>query len=133
MKAISTVLEEVQHSVLEMTMDSEWAVLLPAAPAIEATCKVFTLEEDTKPADLMKIIDKCLKDIRRDKSIQAIKSLSLLTAVTQYVKLYAQYKAHGKASKQPCLKASLTIASWIGKGPYFAYQIQHTELYLLKH
>jgi hypothetical protein len=115
--------EEAQHSVLEMTMDSEWAVLPPVAPAIEATCEVFTLEEDTEPADLMKIIDKCLKDVRRDKSIQAIKSLSLLTAVTQYVKLRAQYKARGKVSKQPCLKASLTIASQMGKGPYFARKI----------
>jgi hypothetical protein len=81
----------------------------------------------------MTIIDTCLKDVRRDKSIQAMKSLSLLTAVTKYVKLRAQYKARGKACKQPCLKASLAIASRMGRGPYFAHQIRHTELYLLKY
>ena len=123
MKAISAASEEAQRSVPEMTTDSERAALPPAAPAIEAVHEVFTSEEDTEPADLMKIIDKCLKDVRRDKSIQAIKSLSLLTAMTQYVKLHTQYKARGKVSKQPCLKASLTIASQMGKGPYFARKI----------
>ena len=80
------------------------------ASAIKAAYEVFILEEDTKPADLIKIIDKCLKDVRRDKSIQAIKSLSLLTAMTQYVKLHAQYSIrhtarhpNSHASKQALL------------------------------
>jgi hypothetical protein len=49
-KAISAASEEAQCSVPEMTMDSEQAALPPVAPAIEATCKVFTSEEDTEPA-----------------------------------------------------------------------------------
>ena len=80
----------------------------------------------------MKIIETCLKDIRRDNSKQAMKSLSLLISVTKYVKLRTHYKVR-KACKQLCLKAIITIAHWIGKGPYFAPKIQHTELYLLKH
>src|SRR6266851_506629 len=99
-KVICAVLEEVQCNDPEMTRDSEWSLLLPEAPAIEAACKVIILEEDTEPVDLIKIIDTCLKDIRRDKSIQAIKSLSLLTSVTKYVKLCAQYKACSKVCKQ---------------------------------
>jgi hypothetical protein len=61
----------------------------------------------------MKIIETCLKDVRRDKSKQAMKSLSRLIAVTEYVKLRAHYKAH-KACKQPCLKASMAIARRMG-------------------
>jgi len=80
----------------------------------------------------MKIIETCLKDVQRDNSKQAMKSLSLLISVTEYVKLHTHYKAR-KACKQPCLKASIAIACQMGRGPYFARKIQHTELYLLKH
>src|SRR6266851_4580499 len=99
-KVICTASEEAQCNDPEMTRDLEWSSLPLKAPAIEAMCEVFTLEEDTEPADLIKIIDTCLKNVRRDKSIQAMKSLSLLTSVTKYVKLCAQYKARGKACKQ---------------------------------
>jgi hypothetical protein len=33
----------------------------------------------------------------------------------------------------PCLSVSMAITCWMGKGPYYACQIQHNELYLLKH
>ncbi len=122
-KVICATLEEAQCNDLEMTRDLEWSLLPPEAPAIEAVRKAFTLEEDTELADLIKIIDTCLKDLRRDKSIQAMKLLSLLTGVTKYVKLRTQYKARSKACKQPCLKASVAIASRMGRGPYFARQI----------
>ena len=114
-KVICTTSEEVQHNDPEMTRDSEWSSLPLEAPAIEAMCKAFTLEEDTEPVDLIKIIDTCLKDVRRDKSIQAMKSLSLLTGVTKYVKLCAQYKACSKVCKQPCLKQALPLhLGWAG-------------------
>jgi len=60
-----------------------------------------------------------------------IKSLSLLISVSKYIKLHACYKT-SKVCKQPCLKASIVVAHWMGKGPYFACQICYTELYLLK-
>ncbi len=80
----------------------------------------------------MKIINSCLKDVQRDKSKQAIKLLSLLVSVTEYIKLHTNYRVC-KACKQPCLKASMAIACRMGRGPYFAHQIRHTELYLMKH
>jgi hypothetical protein len=80
----------------------------------------------------MNIIDTCLKDVWRDKSKKAMKSLSLLISVTEYIKLRTHYKTC-KACKQLCLKASIAIAHRMGKGPYLAHKIRHTELYLLKH
>jgi hypothetical protein len=105
-----------------MTEDLEQPSLLPEAAAIEAAREVFAPEEDTVPPDIMKIINSCLKDVRRDKSKQAMKSLTLLISVTKYTKLRAHYRAR-KVCKQPCLKASIAIARRMGKGPYFARQI----------
>jgi len=115
-------LEEVQSTVPDLTRDSEQPSLPLEGPAIEATWEVLRLEESNEPADIMKIIETCLKDVRRDKSNQAMKLLSHLIAVTQYVKLHAYYKAH-KVCKQPCLKASMAIARQMGRGPYFAHHI----------
>ena len=58
--------------------------------------------------------------------------LSYLIAVSEYVKLCMCYKSY-KVCKQPYLKASIVIAYLIGKGPYFAFQICHNEMYLMKH
>ena len=80
----------------------------------------------------MKIIQTCLKDVEKNNSKHAIKMLSQLIAVSEYIKLRARYKTF-KACKQPCLKASIAIARRMGKGPYFARQIRYHELYLLKH
>ena len=111
-----------QSTVPNLTRDSEQPSIPPEAPAIEAAREVLRSEENDELADIMKIIETCLKDVRRDKSKQAMKSLSHLIAVTQYVKLRMCYKAH-KACKQPCLKASMAIARRMGRGPYFARQI----------
>jgi hypothetical protein len=57
--------------------------------------------------------------------------LMQLTAVSEYMELCAQYKS-SKACKRPCLWASLITAHWMGRGIYFACQIHHHALYLLK-
>jgi hypothetical protein len=80
----------------------------------------------------MNIIQTCLKDVEKHNSKHAIKTLSLLIAVSEYIKLRACYN-RSKACKQPCLKASMAIARRMGKGPYFARQIRYSELYLLRH
>ena len=81
-KIISAALEEVQSTVPDLTRDSEQPSLPPEGPAIEATQEVLRLEESNEPTDIMKIIETCLKDVRRDKSNQAMKLLSHLIAVT---------------------------------------------------
>ena len=58
--------------------------------------------------------------------------LSQLIAVSEYVKLRARYQKN-KACKRPCLNASIAIANRMGRGPYFACQIRHMELYLSRH
>ena len=106
-------------------------------PAIEATRTLFTPEDSEVDVSigLTEIIQTCLKDVKllkRHGNARAIKMLSQLTAVAEYVKLRALYRS-SKACKQPCLKASIAIARRMGRGVYCARQIRHNELYLLKH
>ncbi len=101
-------------------------------PAIKATQELFRQEEGNEPADIIKIIKTCLKDVEKHNSKHAIKKLSILIAISEYVQLRARYNK-SKACKQPCLKASIAIAHRMGKGPYFAHQIRYNSLYLLKH
>ena len=127
-------MEKVDITDPEATRDSEWQSLPLQEPAIESTYMLFTPEdiEDNDVIDIKDIIASCLKDAKRNNTTYAIKSLSQLIAVSEYVDLHAHYK-ETKACKQPCLSASISIACRMGKGPYFARQIRHNELYLLRH
>jgi len=118
----------------EATWESEQQSLPLQEPAIESTCMLFTPEEveDNGAIDIKEIIGSCLKDAKRNNTRYAIKSLSQLIAVSEYVDLRARYK-ETTACKRPCLSASIAIARRMGKGPYFARQIRHNELYLLRH
>lgn len=120
-----------QGSTPGITRDSEEPLLSLKAPEIEAARELF-LPKDDEPADIMKIIQACLKDVERHNSKQAIKKLSLLISVSEYIKLRARYKTI-KTCKKPFLNSSLAIARRMGRGPYYARQIRDTELYLLKH
>ena len=98
-----------------------------------------TQEHDTQESstqegteDIMKIIQTCLKDTKKQSTTQAIKSLSQLIAVSNYVELQAQFWRH-KRCKHPCLSASIAIAYCMGKEAYFAHQIRHLKLYLRWH
>ena len=131
---ISKISDDAQRYTPDITSDSEQPSLPFEAPAIEAARELFLPEEDGRdePADIMNIIQTCLRDVHKQNSKHAIKALSVLIAVSEYVKLRAHYRTF-KACKQPCLKASIAIAHRMGKGPYFAHQIRHNELYLLRH
>lgn len=129
---ISAISDNVQRTTLDITRDSEQPSLPLNVPAIEAAQVLFLLEKDNDPADIMEIIQTCLNDIKKHNSKHAIKSLSQLIAVSEYIRLCACYNT-SKACKQPCLKASMAIACQMGKGPYFTCQIRYNELYLVKH
>ena len=77
----------------ETTQDSEQQSLPLQGPTIDAACTLFTPEEleDNKGNNLETIIASCLKDIKRNNTTYAIKSLSHLVAVLEYVKLHACY------------------------------------------
>jgi len=111
--------------------------LPPDKPKIEAA-RILLASEDSGingPKDIFKVIESCLKEskpLSQHNPKRAIKVIQHLTAVSEYVKLRATYKSN-KVCKQPCLKASLVIAHRMGKGVYFARQVRHNELYLLKH
>jgi hypothetical protein len=95
---------------------------------IVATCVLFT-PGDNEPRDIMKTIHSCLKDAKKCKTRCAIKMITQLIAVSEYIKLCARYKKY-KACKRPNLNASIAIASRMGKGSYFARQIRHNTLHL---
>ncbi len=80
----------------------------------------------------MKIIKSCLKDAKKCKTRRAVKIITQLVAVSEYIKLCARYKKH-KVCKQSNLNASIAIASWMGKGSYFACQIRHNTIHLMQH
>lgn len=127
-------MQEAEINEPEVTVDSEQHSLPLQGPAIESARNLFTPEEvdNDEVDDLEKIIGSCLKDAKGQNTRYAIKSLSHLIAVSEYVKLRARYR-NTKACKRPCLSASIAIARRMGKGPYFARQIRHNELYLLRH
>jgi len=108
----------------DVMKDSEQPSLPLQGEAIKSACELFTLEEleDNKANNIMKIIGSCLKDAKKYNTKHTIKSLSHLVAVSEYVQLQAQYQKT-KATKRPCLSASMAIARHMGKGPYFACQI----------
>jgi len=127
--------EEAHAADADVIRNSEVRSLPSDVPAIDAAHVLFASEESEEidgTGDLSKIIQSCLRDVKWHKNVRAIKMLSQLVAVSEYVKLRTHYKLH-KVCKQPCLKASIAIAHQMGKGPYFAHQIQYHELYLLKH
>lgn len=101
---------------------------------IEAAGWLDLNDEDlVEPAkDIFQITKNCMKMVKQLKSGRTVKMMTQLTAVTEYVKLRARYRAHPKC-KRPCLNASLAIAARMGKGPYFARQIRYNEAFLLKH
>ena len=117
--------------------DSDEPLLPLDKPEIETTCTLFTLEhlEVNMSIGLTEIIQSCLKDVKvmkQHNNAHTMKMLSQLIAVSEYIKLRAIYRS-SKACKQPCLKASIAIACWVGRGVYYACHICHNELYLLKH
>ncbi len=75
----------------DLTQDLEWQTLPLQGPAIEAAHTLFTPEEDDRlrPLDIMEIILSCLKEVKKSHTKYAIKTLSQLIAVSEYVKHHA--------------------------------------------
>ncbi len=101
--------------------DLEWESLLLQGLEIVAMCTLFTLAGE-ESRDIMKIIYSCIKEVKKCKTQHAVKTITQLVSVSKYIKLCVWYKKH-KGCKQPNLNASTAIASWMGKGAYFAHQI----------
>ena len=125
MQITAIAVEEAEGDHPDLTRDSEQKSLPLEGHAFEDVQELFTLESE----DISTIIHSCLKDVKKCNSQHAIKTLSKLIAISEYVQLHAWYKKHN-ACKWPCLAASIAIVYSMGKGPYFAYQIRHFELYL---
>jgi hypothetical protein len=126
MQIITRTLEEVGITDPEVMQDLEQWSLPLQGPAINSMRALFTPEEvendDLGANDIINIIGSCLKITKKSTTTYAIKSLSQLMAVSEYVKLRAHYQKT-KACKWPCLSTSIAIARQMGKGPYFACQI----------
>jgi hypothetical protein len=120
--------EAAQAADLALTEELERESLPLQGSEIAAMRTLFT-PEDNEPRDIIKTIHSCLKDAKKCKTRDAIKMITQLVAVSKYIKLRARYKKH-KVCKRPNLNASIAIASWMGKGSYFARQIRHNTLYL---
>jgi hypothetical protein len=82
--------------------------------------------------DILDIIKRCLKDVKKIHTPRAFKAFTQLSAVMQYIKLRERYRRNPSCTK-PCLNASLAIARRVGKDQYYARQLCTNERYLLKH
>jgi hypothetical protein len=125
---------EVETTNADLIRDSEQSALPKQGPAVQAAQDLFNAEaeEDKDHAtDITKIIKSCLKDINKIKSKRALKMLSQIISVSEYIKLRARYRQHSSCTC-PCLNASMAIARRMGKGPYYARQIRYNKLFLLK-
>ena len=120
--------EAAQAADLALTEELEWESLPLQGSEIAATHMLFT-PENNGPRDFIKAIYSCLKDAKKCKTRRAIKMITQLVAVSEYIKLRARYKKH-KVCKWPNLNTSIAVASRMGKGSYFARQIHHNTLYL---
>ena len=85
--------------------------------------------EESQP-NILELVDKCLKQAKALKSARMVNMIMQLTPVAQFVKLREKYCCHGR-SKTPSVSASLAITRRMGKGPYFAHQIQKNDHHLL--
>jgi hypothetical protein len=117
--------------------DSEEAELPVGESVEEPPREWLDVDEDgSESHSIFQIVESCLKDIRKLKMppSRSIGMITKLTAVTQYVKIRERFRLQNKCTK-PSLSASLAIAKRMGKadGVYFARQIRHNEIYLLRY
>ena len=108
-------------------------------PEIEATRELFVNNgikgselDGNSSTSIEEIVAARLKDIKKLKTPRAIKMVTQLTAVAEYVKLRHRYVSNAKC-KRPCLNASLAVARHMGKGPHFARQVRQNEAYLIRY
>lgn len=85
-------------------------------------------ELDDSPPSVGEIVNKLLKSARRHKSFIALYKLQ---AVKNYLELTLKYLRTPRV-KNPRTRASLAVATAVGKGPYFARKIRHLALYIEK-
>jgi predicted esterase YcpF (UPF0227 family) len=107
------------------TRDSEQLALLKQGPAIQAVQDLFgaEAEEDNDYAmDITKIIKSCLKDINKIKSKRALKMLSQIISVLEYIKLCAQYRQHNS-----CISSILKHILLARSIYYLSLQSFHSE------
>ena len=119
--------EEAYAASVHVIRDSEEPSLPSDEPRIKAACELLAsgAPEIDEPRDIEDIIQSCVKEVKTLKQhnhMRTIKMLTQLIAISEYIKLHALYKST-KTCKQPCLRASITIANRMGKGLYFACQI----------
>jgi hypothetical protein len=102
---------------------------------IEAASQWLDINDDDSPKiskDIIEIVKTCLNEVKKLRTARSVKLMTQLPAITEYVKLCTQFRAHLKC-KQPCLNASLAIARRMGKGSYFARQIRQDEAFVRRH
>src|SRR5216683_4460048 len=123
--------KEAEVADLALIENLEWESLLLQGLEIVAAHTLFT-PAGKESRDIIKTIHSCIKEAKKCKTQHAVKAITQLVSVSKYIKLRVQYKKH-KGCKWPNLNASTAIVSQMGKGAYFACQIQHHALYLKRH
>jgi hypothetical protein len=101
------------HETTESTIDvQEW---------LEMDC-----QDDDNGPQLIDIVEALIKSAKRHKSFAA---LFKLESVKAYLGLLQKYEANPRV-KDPKTRASNSIATGVGRGPYFAKQIRRLAVYI---
>lgn len=89
-----------------------------------------TADDEFEPASISigTLVAGLIKDATKHKAFGA---LFKLHAVRNYLELYERYRRIPNI-KNPAMRASLTVAKSVGKGPYLARQIRHLVIYISK-
>ncbi len=89
-------------------------------------------DDASRPANIEEILKNLLQDTRRCQTARSIKSIMVLTALTQFVKLHTRLRNHPKC-RTPVTTASLMASMCMGKGAWFAHKIRVFEAYVRRH
>ncbi|KAI0246235.1 hypothetical protein BJV78DRAFT_1286618 [Lactifluus subvellereus] len=100
----------------------------PAPPAVSFLNPTADDEFGPEHIPTGVIVAGLIKDATKHKAFGA---LFKLHAVRNYLGLHERYRLIPNV-KNPAMRASLTVAKSVGKGPYLARQIQHLVIYIDK-
>lgn len=90
-------------------------------------------ENEVEKPTIQQIIARCLKDVKKIRSVRAVQAAMHLIAVSEYVKIRDRFERSPRC-RRPAQSAGLAVARQLGKSlVYFPRQVKYHEKYLLRH
>lgn len=97
--------------------------------AIAATDFLDVTEDDNDVAESISVIESVKRLMHDAKKYRSFTALFHLNSLQQFIELWEKYKQNPRI-KAPMVKASHTVSTSVGKGPYFARKIRKLYRYV---